>query len=365
MSSSEPDAEGALGGASPAARVLARALDKVIKHSSWRRHAALVAASKSALDLLSASPAPDDGSEPSSPSPVPGLPAPAADAALAALLLALDPASPKVAEPALECVAGLLSLRLLLGDVDAADPSPVSKLFAAVLSCVSLGGGGDEALELAVLRVLVAFARCPGVSVSGECLGQVVKACYNVYLGSASGGNQLCAKLALAQVLAIVFARVEADAMDVRVRTVSAADMMDLSDRSLNDSSVVQAAQVFINEAMEGSDVPEEAPPLDVALVEGEGTGEDGGISKIREDGLALFKNICKLSMKFGTPDNPDDPMLLRGKVLSLELLRMVIDNAGPIWKKNEKYVLYHDGSGHQFYCNVALPISLLCCIES
>ncbi|CAN6194277.1 unnamed protein product [Urochloa humidicola] len=346
MSSSEPDAEGAAG-TSPAARVLARALDKVIKHSSWRRHSALVAASKSALDLLSSAPAPapDDPSEASAVSPVSGLPVPAADAALAALLLALDPGSPKVAEPALECVAGLLSLRLLRGDVDAADPSapsppsPVSRLFAAVLSCVSLGGGGDDALELAVLRVLVAFARCPAVSVSGDCLGQVVKACYNVYLGSASGGNQLCAKLAIAQVLAIVFARVEADDMDVRVRTVSAADMMDLSDRSLNDSSVVQAAQAFINEAMEGSNVPEEAPPVDAAPVEGEGSGEDGGMSKIREDGLALFKNICKLSMKFGTPDSPDDPMLLRGKVLSLELVRMVVDDAGPFWRTNEKYL--------------------------
>ncbi|AQL04912.1 Brefeldin A-inhibited guanine nucleotide-exchange protein 1 [Zea mays] len=115
--------------------------------------------------------------------------------------------------------------------------------------------------------------------------------------------------------------------------------MMDLSDRSLNDSSVVQAAQVFINEAMEGSDVPEEAPHVDEASVEAEGAGEDGGISKIREDGLALFKNLCKLSMKFGTPDSPDDPMLLRGKVLSLELVRMVIDNAGLFWKTNEKYL--------------------------
>jgi brefeldin A-inhibited guanine nucleotide-exchange protein len=363
MSSSEPDAEGAPGGASPAARVLARALDKVIKHSSWRRHAALVAASKSALDLLSSAPASGPDELSAAPvSPVPGLPAPAADAALAALLLALDPGSPKVAEPALECVAGLLTLRLLRGDVDAADPSassppsPVSRLFAAVLSCVSLGGGGDDALELAVLRVLVAFARCPTVSVSGECLGQVVKACYNVYLGSASGGNQLCAKLAIAQALAIVFARVEADDMDVRVRTVSAADMMDLSDRSLNDSSVVQAAQAFINEAMEGSDVPEEAPRVDVAPIEGEGGGEDGGMSKIREDGLALFKNICKLSMKFGTPDSPDDPMLLRGKILSLELVRMVVDNAGPFWKTNEKYVpssiLLHTISVLSYYCN-------------
>ncbi|KAF0931449.1 hypothetical protein E2562_004573 [Oryza meyeriana var. granulata] len=308
----EAEAE-SLGCASPAGRVLARALDKVIKHSSWRKHSALVAASKSALDLLSASASASDSSdEASSVSPIPGVAAAAADAALGALLIALDPASPKVTEPALECVSSLLSLRLLHGEVAAAADNtlPVSKLFAAVISC---GGLGDESLELAALRVLVAFARCPVVSVGGDCLGQIVKACYNLYLGSASGGNQLCAKLALAQVLAIVFARVEADAMDVRVRTVSAADMMDLSDRSLNDSSVVQAAQAFINEAMEGSDVPEEVPPLDVPA-EADGSGEDEGMSRIREDGLALFKNLCKLSMKFATPDNPDDPVLLRGK---------------------------------------------------
>jgi brefeldin A-inhibited guanine nucleotide-exchange protein len=135
--------------------------------------------------------------------------------------------------------------------------------------------------------------------------------------------------------------------------------MMDLSDRSLNDSSVVQAAQAFINEAMEGSDLPEEAPPVDAAPIEGEGSGEDGGMSKIREDGLALFKNICKLSMKFGTPDSPDDPMLLRGKVLSLELVRMVVDNAGPFWKTNEKYVPYQDGSDHRFLFYSDVPLTI------
>uniref|UniRef100_A0A0A9I1F6 Uncharacterized protein n=1 Tax=Arundo donax TaxID=35708 RepID=A0A0A9I1F6_ARUDO len=65
--------------------------------------------------------------------------------------------------------------------------------------------------------------------------------------------------------------------MDVRVRTVSAADMMDLSDRSLNDSSVVQAAQAFINEAMEGSDVPEESPPIAPCGCADRGRGQWGG----------------------------------------------------------------------------------------
>jgi brefeldin A-inhibited guanine nucleotide-exchange protein len=192
-------------------------------------------------------------------------------------------------------------------------------------------------MELATLRVLVAAARCPTVAIRGEGLGQVLKTCYNIYLSSSSGANQLCAKLALAQVLVIVFARVKVDSMDVRVQTVSIMDMLDMSDRSLNDSSIVQMAQGFINEAMEGNDVPEPGTPLAQAEVDGE---EEAGMSKVREDGLTLFKNLCRLSMKFSTPDNPEDQMLLRGKMLSLELLKMVVDNAGPFWRTNEKYDL-------------------------
>lgn len=321
---------GAIGGASPSGRVLGPALDRIIKNAAWRKHSGLVAAAKAALDLLSSS-----AYAASAPSLLLGLPAAAADACIHALLLALESASPKVADPALDCVAKLLYHRLLVGDLGGGggdDDSLSSKLLAAVLSCGALA---DDAMELSTLRVLVAAARCPSVAIRGEGLGQMLKTCYNIYLSSSSGANQLCAKLALAQVLVIVFARVEVDSMDVRVRTVSITDMMDMSDRNLNDSSIVHAAQSFINETMEGSDVPEPGSPVEPAEMDGK---EDVVMSKIREDGLTLFKNLCKLSMKFSTPDNPEDQVLLRGKVLSLELLKMVIDNAGAFWRTNEKY---------------------------
>ncbi|CAO2044903.1 unnamed protein product [Urochloa humidicola] len=349
-----------LGGASPSGRVLGPALDRIIKNAAWRKHSALVAAAKTALDLLSSSsayPSPDPTSPKSS--PLLGLAPAAADAALQALLLALESASPKVADPALDCVTKLLYHRLLSGDLGCAaggdDASfPTSRLLNAVLACGALS---DDAMELATLRVVVAAARCPTVAIRGEGLGQVLKTCYNIYLSSSSGANQLCAKLALAQVLVIVFARVEVDTMDVRVRTVSITDMMDMSDRSLNDSSIVQAAQGFINEAMEGSDVPEPGSPVEPTDVNAK---EDAGMSKIREDGLALFKNLCKLSMKFSTPDNPEDQMLLRGKVLSLELLKMVVDNAGPFWRTNEKYL----GAIKQYLCLSLLKNSALSAVS-
>ncbi|RRT58245.1 hypothetical protein BHE74_00036819 [Ensete ventricosum] len=336
----------ALGGSSRAGRVLGPALDKIIKNAAWRKHSNLVAACKAALDHLDGladSPDLDDTS------PLLGLPSAAADSLLQPLVIAIDSGSPKVAEPALECSQKLFSHGLLRGeinlqtDADDAPRSAASRLLASVCSC---GGIGDEAIELAMLRVLIAAVRSPTVLVRDECLAQIVRSCYNVYLGSQSGANQLCAKLVLAQMLVIIYARVEADAMDViRVRTVSIADMMDLSDRNLNDSTLVQAAQNFINEVMEGN----EAEPLPSKSHKGEGfvstessEGEgavNGGLSKIREDGLFLFKNLCKLSMKFSTQENPEDPLLLRGKVLSLELLKLAIENAGPLWRTNERQV--------------------------
>lgn len=350
-----------LGGASSAGRVLGPALDKIIKNASWRKHSALVAACKAVLDRLdplsdSSAPAADPPS--SSSSILFGLSAADADAALHPLTLALDPASssPKVAEPALDCAQKLFSHRLLCGDIDhssESEPSSstASRLLAAVFACCA--GPGDDAVELAALKVLIAAVRSPAVALRGESLAQLVRSCYNVYLGSQSAANQLCAKLVLAQALTIIFARVEADTMEVPVRTVSIADMMDLSDRSLNDASLVQTAQNFINEAMEAGSTDAALSALSTKMPQpqqqqqqeknnaADAEAGNGEMSKIREDGLSLFKNLCKLSMKFSMPDNPEDPLLLRGKVLSLELLKMVVDNAGPFWRTNDRHATF------------------------
>ena len=68
-----------------------------------------------------------------------------------------------------------------------------------------------------------------------------------------------------------------------------------------------------------------------------DGEESDGGLSTIREDGIFMFRNLCKFSMKFAAQEGTEDPLLLRGKVLSLELLNMIMENAGPIWRMNDK----------------------------
>jgi brefeldin A-inhibited guanine nucleotide-exchange protein len=307
-----------LGGPSRLGRVLGPAFDKLQKNATWRRYPALVSACKHSLDQLpSISDSDPLDSDPSLLDP---------------LIISLDPTTPpKLALISLECFQKLLSHNLLRGEIDGQDSSaPVPKLIASVLKLpASLS---DESIELGVLKVLISAVRAPSVGLRGEVLNQFVKCCFNIYLGSHSSANQICAKMVLAQTLAILFARAER----VKARTLSIMDMMDLSDKSLNDSSLSNFAQNFINEAMDwsGADADMAGPDADLAA----------------EDGLVVFKNLCKLSMKFSNAgtgsnsgqENTDDPVLMRGKLLSLELLRMVVENAGSFWRNNEKFVFFY-----------------------
>uniref|UniRef100_A0A1S4DC12 Brefeldin A-inhibited guanine nucleotide-exchange protein 1 n=1 Tax=Nicotiana tabacum TaxID=4097 RepID=A0A1S4DC12_TOBAC len=182
----------------------------------------------------------------------------------------------------------------------------------------------------------------------------VVRSCYNVYLGGMNGTNQICAKSVLAQMMMIVFTRVEENSMMVEFKTVSVAELLEFTDRNLNEGSSIQFAQNFLNEIVDAKSKEglaesklclqlendkgekKKGEPTDGELSEG---ADLSGYSKIREDGFMLFKNLCKLSMKFSSQEHADDNILLRGKVLSLELLKVIMDNAGPIWRSNERFL--------------------------
>ncbi|KAM3234097.1 hypothetical protein P3L10_019456 [Capsicum annuum] len=81
---------------------------------------------------------------------------------------------------------------------------------------------------------------------------------------------------------------------------------------------------------LENNNSAKKGEPIDGEPSEG---ADLSGYSKIREDGFMLFKNLCKLPLKFSSQEHADDNILLRGKVLPLELLKVIMDNAGPIWR--------------------------------
>ncbi|EYU40488.1 hypothetical protein MIMGU_mgv1a0001291mg, partial [Erythranthe guttata] len=339
-----------LGGASRCGWVLGPSLDKIIKNVAWRKHSQLVSTCKSVLDKLDS--LSDDPSDPTSCSPLYGLSSSDADFLLQPLIMALESAYPKVLEPALDCAFRLFSFGLIRGceindnnNNNNNNSSIIFRLIDSVCKCASLD---DESIELAVLKVLLSAVRSPCIYIRGDCLVYVVRSCYNVYLGGHSGTNQICAKAVLAQMMIIVFTRVEHNSMLVDFKTVSVFELLEFADRNLNEGSSIQFAQNFISEIVEAKDNPPNVK-LSLDLQEKAGGGEEygksaeeaaaelDGYSKIREDGFMLYKNLCKLSMKFSSQENPDDQILLRGKILSLELLNVITGNAGPIWCTNER----------------------------
>lgn len=327
-----------LGGASRCGWVLGPSLDKIIKNVAWRKHSQLVSACKSALDKLET--LVDDPSDPASCSPLYGLTSSSdADFLLRPLIMALESGSPKVLEPALDCAFRLLSFGLIRGcEIQQEDSSLIFRVIDSVCKCVALG---DETIELAVLKVLLSAVRSPCILIRGDCLIYIVRSCYNVYLGGHSGTNQICAKSVLAQMMIIVFTRVEENSMLVNFKNVSVFELLEFADRNLNEGSSIHFAQTFVNEIVEAKDSPPNMK-LSIDLQNGSKISDEecsksvdeasdlSGYSKIREDGFTLYKNLCKLSMKFSAQENSDDQILLRGKILSLELLNVIMCNAGP-----------------------------------
>ncbi|XVF67105.1 hypothetical protein PTKIN_Ptkin10aG0093900 [Pterospermum kingtungense] len=341
-----------LGGPSRCGRVLGPSLDKIIKNAAWRKHSVLVSSCKSALDKLETL---TDTALTDPNSPLLGLSSSDAEFVLNPILLALGANYAKVAEPALECTFKLFSLGITRGEIDGNVSNSI--LYKIVESVCKVGGIGEESIELAVLRVLLSAVRCPCVLIRGDCLLHVVRTCYNVYLSGLNGTNQICAKSVLAQITLIVFTRAEEDSMDVSIRTVSVSELLEFTDKNLNEGSSIYHCQNFVSEVMSASEgIPDLkfSQPYTVQKLQNGGskvwkgeedemreeeTGSGGVSSKIREDGFIVFKNLCKLSMKFTSTENPDDQILLRGKTLSLELLKVIMHNGGSIWRSNERIV--------------------------
>lgn len=337
-----------LGGQSRCGWLLGPSLDKIIKNAAWRKHSHIVAACKSALDKLET--LTDDSS---ASTPLYGVSSVSdAESFILPLILAIDSSSPKVVEPALECSFRLFSLRLIRCEIDPSE-QPSSIIFRLIDSICKCGGLSEEAVELAVLKTLLSAVRSSSVLIRAECINQIVKTCYNIYLGGVNGTNQICAKAVLAQMMAIIFARVEGDSLLVTFNTVSVTELLEFNDRNLNEGSSIQFVQNFINEVVFTNVVDSDlnAKPLpevqdtksdekrDSSDAELPDKDDLSSYSKIRDDGITVFKNLCKLSMKFSSQEQSDDQILLRGKMLSLELLKVIMDNAGAIWRTNDRFL--------------------------
>lgn len=278
-------------------------------------------------------------------------------------------------------------------------------MIEAVCKCHNLG---DDSIELLVIKTLLSAVTSTSLRIHGDCLLQIVRTCYDLYLLSKNVVNQTTAKASLIQMLVIVFRRMEADSSTVPVQPIVVAELMDPMDKMesvvVNDLSMNQFVQGFISKVIGDVDAVlnpgtpmasqrnydgafettavEHTNPADLldstdkdmldakyweismykTALEGrkdELGGDIGNIverdddlevqigNKLRRDAFLVFRALCKLSMKTPPKDAMADPTLMRGKIVALELLKILLENAGAVFRTSERFL----GAIKQYLC--------------
>ncbi|XP_022147082.1 brefeldin A-inhibited guanine nucleotide-exchange protein 2-like [Momordica charantia] len=405
--------------ASRLSQVVSPALEKIVKNASWRKHSKLAHECKSVIERLTLS-YPKPSSSPSSPSSPTdseaegALPGPLNDGGpneyslaesesiLSPLINASSSGVLKIADPAVDCIQKLIAHGYLRGEADpsgGAEGKLLAKLIESVCKCHDLG---DDAVELLVLKALLSAVTSISLRIHGDCLLQIVKTCYDIYLDSKNVVNQTTAKASLIQMLVIVFRRMEADSSTVPVQPIVVAELMEPIEKTDVDGSMTQFVQGFITKIMQDIDgvlnpttpgkvsigahdgafettTVETTNPADLldstdkdmldakyweismyktALEGRKGELADGEIerdddlevqigNKLRRDAFLVFRALCKLSMKTPPKEAMADPQLMKGKIVALELLKILLENAGAVFRTSERFL----GAIKQYLC--------------
>ncbi|KAJ7962227.1 Brefeldin A-inhibited guanine nucleotide-exchange protein [Quillaja saponaria] len=396
-------------------QVIAPALERIIKNASWRKHAKLAHECKSVIERLSISqkqPSPSSPTDSESENSVPGplhdggpveYSLAESESILSPLINAANSGVVKIADPAVDSVQKLIALGYLRGEADPSGGGPeamlLAKLIESVCKCHNLG---DDAMELLILKTLLSAVTSISLRIHGDCLLQIVRTCYDIYLGSKNVVNQTTAKASLIQMLVIVFWRMEADSSTVPIQPIVVAELMEPVEKSDVDPSMTQFVQGFITKIMQDIDgvlnpvtpnkvalsghdgafettTVETTNPADLLdstdkdmldakyweismyktalegrkgeLADGEGEKDDDlevqiG-NKLRRDAFLVFRALCKLSMKTPPKEALADPQLMRGKIVALELLKILLENAGAVFRTSERFL----GAIKQYLC--------------
>ncbi|KAK4849332.1 hypothetical protein QYF36_023640 [Acer negundo] len=405
MASSEAD--------SRLSQAICPALDKIIKNASWRKHSKLAHECKSVLERLASSQkqqtpsSPDSEPESSAPGPLhDGGPIEyslsESESILSPLINACGTGLLKIVDPAVDCIQKLIAHGYLRGEADptgGVEAKLLSRLIESVCKCHDIG---DDAIELLVLKTLLSAVTSMSLRIHGDCLLQIVRTCYDIYLGSKNVVNQTTAKASLIQMLVIVFRRMEADSSTVPIQPIVVAELMEPVEKSDTDGSMTMFVQGFITKIMQDIDgvlnpvtpskvtvgahdgafettTVETTNPADLldstdkdmldakyweismyktALEGRKGELADGEVdreddmevqigNKLRRDAFLVFRALCKLSMKTPPKEALADPELLRGKIVALELLKILLENAGAVFRTSERFL----GAIKQYLC--------------
>uniref|UniRef100_A0A8C9Y3Y9 ARF guanine nucleotide exchange factor 1 n=1 Tax=Sander lucioperca TaxID=283035 RepID=A0A8C9Y3Y9_SANLU len=324
--------------------------------------------------------------------------------------LACQSKCPRIVITSLDCLQKLIAYGHLTGsapDSTAPGKKLIDRIIETICACFQ-GPQTDEGVQLQIIKALLTAVTSQHIEIHEGTVLQAVRTCYNIYLASKNLINQTTAKATLTQMLNVIFARMENQAVYVTVYCCLASHVVsgcfkylhiETRDQCVSPVNPTPPCSVItIGHCLDptnlcsdtkesgGDGEPAESEPTEAptegtqSSLEDEGTlGSDSehvhanGIPGtpisasftpslpddrlslssndtqppgakfshiLQKDAFLVFRSLCKLSMK-PLSDGPPDPKSheLRSKVLSLQLLLSILQNAGPIFKTNEMFI--------------------------
>ncbi|XP_043682703.1 brefeldin A-inhibited guanine nucleotide-exchange protein 2 [Vespula pensylvanica] len=286
--------------------------------------------------------------------------------------LACQSKSPRIVVTALDCLQKLIAYGHLTGNVpDSTEPNKllIVRIVETICSCF-MGPQTDEGVQLQIIKALLTVMTSQHVEVHEGTVLLTIRTVYNVYLASRNLVNQTTARATLTQMINVIFARMETQAEEENVRTESeqqetSALSADTEAEIVNNDEVptenVSESHVIVKSILDdviNSVVPEDAANAatseeasldqvpaedntDEAVAENDNMVTAKFTHVLQKDAFLVFRALCKLSMK-PLPDGTPDPKSheLRSKILSLQLLLGILQNAGPVLRSNEMFVI-------------------------
>uniref|UniRef100_A0A673HDP6 Brefeldin A-inhibited guanine nucleotide-exchange protein 1-like n=1 Tax=Sinocyclocheilus rhinocerous TaxID=307959 RepID=A0A673HDP6_9TELE len=303
--------------------------------------------------------------------------------------LACQSKCPRIVITSLDCLQKLIAYGHLTGSApDNTTPGKklIDRIIETICGCFQ-GPQTDEGVQLQIIKALLTAVTSQHIEIHEGTVLQAVRTCYNIYLASKNLINQTTAKATLTQMLNVIFARMENQALQEAKQMererhrqhspVSQQEPESPGQRHTDTPGKSLPAEANGGPGHQGSKVEQGSPSYespepengtDFCPAENEQTEADQATAAakskeppflpqesvattgpapgakfshiLQKDAFLVFRSLCKLSMK-PLSDGPPDPKSheLRSKVLSLQLLLSILQNAGPIFKTNEMFI--------------------------
>ncbi|KOX73316.1 Brefeldin A-inhibited guanine nucleotide-exchange protein 2 [Melipona quadrifasciata] len=286
--------------------------------------------------------------------------------------LACQSKSPRIVVTALDCLQKLIAYGHLTGNVpDSTEPNKllIVRIVETICGCF-MGPQTDEGVQLQIIKALLTVMTSQHVEVHEGTVLLTIRAVYSVYLASRNLVNQTTARATLTQMINVIFARMETQAVKqsetTNANSTNCTSGGELETETVHEESTTesnQESQLIVRGILEdvvNSIVPEDSTNVTTVTSEeasldqvpidensDETVAENDNMVRakfthvLQKDAFLVFRALCKLSMK-PLPDGTPDPKShqLRSKILSLQLLLGILQNAGPVLRSNEMFVI-------------------------